>query len=167
MERIFLMKNPTKIVNWLCLARFLIGCYFAVSGVSKLARPYEEFLFVVQGYALLPPMAEDWLARLLPWVEAVGGVFLLAGLWTRQTLTAILGLCTIFILALASVLYRQLSLEDCGCIAIGVNLSPKMTLVVDVLMWLVLAIGRKNWRKMQRFGVDEYFERRQAADKSR
>lgn len=153
------MTLHSRFVNVFVLLRILIGLYFASAGIAKLSRPFEEFQFVIQSYAILPPAAEEWLARCLPWAEALAGSFLIVGLWTRQALAAIWLMTTCFILALASLLYRQINLEDCGCLALGVPISPRATLLLDAAIWVTVAAC---WRRMDRLkilSVDQAFAR--------
>ena len=58
------------------LLRILIGSIFIVSGLGKLLSPYQNFLYVIQAYQLLPAWGEALAAQIFPWVELLIGIFL-------------------------------------------------------------------------------------------
>jgi hypothetical protein len=82
-------------------------------------------------------------AILLPWVEAVAGLFVLAGIWLREAALVITSMTVLFLGVITSALARGLNIE-CGCFGtvggkhIGlVNLAIDSTLfcLAAVLVW--------------------------------
>ncbi|MBI4353223.1 MAG: hypothetical protein HY593_04770 [Candidatus Omnitrophica bacterium] len=126
--------------------RFLVGFFFTASGFLKLIRPYEEFLFVVQSYAVLPDFGEALVARVLPWFEFFLGVFLLLGFWFRTALWALWALVSVFMGVVGLALYRKLEIEDCGCLG-GFSLPLHQTLLLDVVLWFLLGAMVVFWRR--------------------
>ena len=60
-------------------------------------------------------MASNLVAVLLPWVEALAGALLIAGIWRRESALVIAVLLVVFLGAAASVLARGIDVENCGC----------------------------------------------------
>src|SRR5262245_30475370 len=104
--------------------RVLIGLMFIVSGGEKLIWPYQNFLYVIQGYQLLPASAAMAAARVFPWVEFLVGVFLALGLWVPLALRAAAGMFTLFILIISQALLRKIPLGECGCFGELVSIAP-------------------------------------------
>ena len=64
-------------------------------------------------------------AVILPWIEAIVGVLLLAGAWTREAGLMVAGLLLSFNLAAVSVLARGIDVENCGCTSVGAARGPR------------------------------------------
>lgn len=75
----------------------------------------EDFFNAIKGFKLGLP---DWLMRLtassLPWVEAIAGLCLVVGLWTRAAGLLVTLMLTLFTAMVISALARHLNIE-CGC----------------------------------------------------
>ena len=81
---------------WVIL-RIAIGSIFIVSGLGKLLGPYQNFLYAIQDYQLLPSWAEVLTAQIFPWIEFFVGIFVFSGLWTSWSLRGALVLFGIFV----------------------------------------------------------------------
>lgn len=72
-----------------CL-RFIFGVNICFHGVSRLLSDHAVFLaYLSQSMArapLIPKAALPEFAAVLPWVEAIEGLFILLGLFTREAL---------------------------------------------------------------------------------
>lgn len=95
------------------LIRLGLGGILLWSGVAKLRQPYD-FLSNVYQYELLGPKMGMAVAMILPWVEVVIGLCLLAGLFVGGALLGSILLAAVFTFAQASAMRRGLSIE-CGC----------------------------------------------------
>lgn len=139
--------------------RIAAGCLFIVSGFEKLISPYQNFLFVIQNYALLPPWGEEIVARGLPWVEFFLGIFLFLGLWLRWTLMGVMGMLLTFIGVVAQALVRHLPIDECGCFGELINFPLPIILIFDTV--LLLMIGLLYVRKEQTawLSLDQYCAR--------
>jgi uncharacterized membrane protein YphA (DoxX/SURF4 family) len=91
-----------------------------VAGVAKIAD-LERFKTQVAAYRLLPHALTAPFAYALPFVEAVAGLYLLAGLLIRPVALLTCGLMVVFVAAQAQAWARGLSL-DCGCFG---SLAPE------------------------------------------
>jgi len=100
--------------SWLqTLCRLALGGIFIYSSLDKIAHPHE-FARIIANYAILP----DWLVTLpalvLPWLELMAGLLLVAGIWTRSAAALLALLLLAFILALGINAVRGVDVS-CGC----------------------------------------------------
>lgn len=141
------------------LLRVLIGGILAGAALGKLLVPYQNFLYAVQAYELLPSWAEVLTAQIFPWIELFVGTFVVLGLWTNWALKGALVLFGIFVVVVGQGLIRGLPLENCGCFGGLIHFKPQAVLVMDsagiLLTWLL-------WRNMAHtrpFSLDAYFDK--------
>lgn len=93
--------------------QFVLAAFFFVAGIAKIADP-PGFAHEIHNYRLLPDVAVNAMALVLPWLEIVAGVALFLGIAAR-TSARILGiLLAVFIVALSVNLARKHPV-DCGC----------------------------------------------------
>jgi len=114
-------------------------------------------LVIVQGYQLLPPLLEEIVARMVPWLEVLLGIFLLLGLWLNWTLRACLALFAVFIVALSQAIVRGLPLEDCGCFGQILTLKLPVTLAIDSLLFVLTLFLLRRIEQASRFSLDRYY----------
>lgn len=142
------------------LLRIVVGSVLLVSGFEKAIHPYQNFLYVVQAYQILPGWAETLTAVVAPWAELMIGLFLVLGLWTMKALRWALMLFAVFIVVVAQALMRALPLEHCGCFGSWIQVTPQQIIVFDSFCFLVLMVLLRNLVKTQRFSLDERFTQR-------
>lgn len=100
----------------LCVgARLVVGGIFVMYAVDKIAAP-ADFAVNIERYDLLPLAVVNLMAILLPWIELLVGIFLLAGVRLQASAVIAAGLLLIFIAAIASAMARGLEI-NCGCSA--------------------------------------------------
>lgn len=75
-------------------------------------------------YEIMPWEIVNLAAIWLPWVELVGGVFLIAGIWVRAASLLFFLLCTIFVAGISYALKRGILLH-CGCFSTDVADFPR------------------------------------------
>jgi putative oxidoreductase len=122
------------------LARLVLGGLFLYASVDKIAHP-DQFAEIIYNYKILPDMAVNLMAIGLPWLEAVAGLFLVFGIWTRESAGIIGALLLVFIVAISFNLARGLDF-DCGCFstAAGSSKSSAYWLLVRDLVLLIPVI---------------------------
>jgi len=127
-------------INW--LLRFILGGAFVLAGALKIANP-AQFAIDVTNYRLLPPELVNLVAIILPWIELVAGLFVLAGIWLRAGAFILTSLTVMFLFVILSALARGLNIE-CGCFGtIGgrhvglVNLAIDSTLLIFAALLFV------------------------------
>jgi len=93
--------------------QFVLAAVFVVAGVGKIMDP-PGFAHEIHNYRLVPGVAINVLAIVLPWIEVVAGLALFVGL-ARRSAARIFGvLLLVFIGALSINLVRGRPV-DCGC----------------------------------------------------
>ncbi|MFA5260595.1 MAG: MauE/DoxX family redox-associated membrane protein [Candidatus Omnitrophota bacterium] len=138
--------------------RVLIGSFFVVVAAEKLLTPYENFLYVIQGYDIFPPFLARLAAMIVPWFEFFLGVFLVLGLWLKPVLRISLLMISAFILLLTQAVFRKLPMQDCGCYGELLSLPLHVSILLD--MGLFLAVGGllKYYSRTSCMSLDRYFE---------
>ncbi len=147
-----------KFFNIVVLFRVFLGAFFAVVAAEKLLTPYENFLYVIQGYDILPLFLARFAAILVPWVEFFLGVFLVLGLWLKPVLRLLLLMISAFILMLGQAILRHLPLEDCGCYGELLSLPLHVSILVDMGLFLAVAGLLKYFPWTSCVSLDRYFE---------
>jgi uncharacterized membrane protein YphA (DoxX/SURF4 family) len=105
--------------NVFVLIRWLLGALLLWAAVSKLAN-LTEFLGSIYAYRL--PFSRSFLqvaTVVLPWVELICGLMLLANYWTESALACTLGLMIIFLVATGQAWIRGLDIS-CGCFNLNI-----------------------------------------------
>jgi uncharacterized membrane protein YphA (DoxX/SURF4 family) len=99
------------------VARLVTGGVWIVAGAIKLPDPGTS-VQAVRAYQLLPSGVVPTVGQLLPMVEIVVGLTLVLGLLTRGAAVLSTLLYLAFIIAIASVWARGITI-DCGCFGGG------------------------------------------------
>jgi putative oxidoreductase len=95
------------------LVRVTVGALFVFAGATKAYDP-GAFAIEIQRYQLVPWIVAALVSVYLPWLEMLSGALLLLKRFERGALLLTTLLLLIFTLALASAMFRGLSI-DCGC----------------------------------------------------
>ena len=96
------------------ILRWLLGVLLIWAALSKLADS-SEFFTVLLGYRLpMPDGILRFVAVILPWMELLCGLLLLANLWKDAALSWTLVLFGVFLLVTAQAWIRGLDIS-CGC----------------------------------------------------
>ena len=140
------------------LLRIIIGSIFIVSGLGKLLSPYQDFLYVIQAYQLLPSWGEVLTAQIFPWIEFFVGIFVLLGLWTSWSLRGALVLFGVFVVVVGLALIRGLPLESCGCFGEWIHLKLQTVIIMDSVSLLLTALLLYNIAQTRKFSLDSYFD---------
>lgn len=146
-------------INPFVVVRILIGILLIVSSSEKLIGPYQNFLYVVQNYQLLPGFLENVVARIFPWIELFVGVFLVLGLWLKAVLRAALVLLMIFIVVVAQALLRHLDIAECGCFGGLISVPPAKVMIFDSILLSLTGLMLFRFQRTVIFSLDQYFER--------
>lgn len=124
--------------RYLALAlRLYIGGLFVYASMYKINYP-AEFAEAIAGYQMVPYWAVNIFAIVVPWVELISGVLLIAGIRARSATVIIGFFMTMFTIAVFVNLVRDAPIT-CGCFqAIGEPLSW-WTLARDMI-WIFMAV---------------------------
>jgi uncharacterized membrane protein YphA (DoxX/SURF4 family) len=137
------------------LARLVLAGYLGVAGLIKLPHPAES-VRAVRAYRILPEAIVPTIGYVLPLLEVAIALLLLLGLATRVAAVLSAMLMTAFIIGIASVAARGISI-DCGCFGGGGDVAEGAThytqeIVRDVCL-LVLGL-LLVWRPASRLSLD-------------
>jgi uncharacterized membrane protein YphA (DoxX/SURF4 family) len=137
---------------FLLAARLVIGALFLYACVDKIAHP-DRFAVAIRNYHFLPDALVNFWAITLPWAEALVGLTLVLGVWTRGAGLVSALMYFSFVIALSAALARGLDIS-CGCFNQGGEGSKISALYVVrdsglLLLSLVLAVFGGG-----RFGVE-------------
>jgi putative oxidoreductase len=108
-------------------ARFLFGLVFIYAGATKIADP-AGFATDIFQYQILPDTFIYPAALFLPWLEAVCGLCLWAGAFTRGAAAVLNTLLVVFMLALGLSIWRGTDV-DCGCFGSGGSTGAREALI--------------------------------------
>ncbi len=96
--------------------RLLLGAIFIAASIDKIAHP-AEFAEIISNYQILPGHLINIAAIVLPWLEAILGLFIVCGWWLpgATVLADLLLVC--FLVALVQAVARGIDLQ-CGCFSV-------------------------------------------------
>ena len=141
------------------ILRIVIGSIFIVSGLGKLLSSYQNFLYVVQAYQLLPSWGEVLVAQIFPMVELITGLFVLLGLWTSWSLRGASVLFGAFVVVVGQALIRGLPIESCGCFGEWIHLKLQTIIIIDSAGLLLTLLLLRNISQTRKFSLDSYFDK--------
>jgi uncharacterized membrane protein YphA (DoxX/SURF4 family) len=155
--------TKTSVKTWIkdgygVVARIALAVTFVWACVHKIAEPYD-FGMQVATYQILPLSLVNLQAIVLPWVELVVGLLLIAGLLTRPAALVTCGLNLMFIVAISMALAADLHLQ-CGCFSSAeAGEEMDVTLIVRDAIFFVVGAAVVVMRP-DRFTLDRLIERR-------
>jgi len=103
------------------IARFILGGVFIYASLDKIAF-HNEFAKIVINYDILPDRIAAYFAFLLPWIELFLGIFLIVGIFVRESVLILPSLLLAFTIV---IIIKSLSgrLENCRCFSSSVSNS--------------------------------------------
>ena len=125
-----------------------LGLAFLAAGILKVVEP-TEFALTLAKLRLLPSLLVGGAAILLPWVEIVAGLALIATRRYRDAATRlVLGLLAVFTMVLIAGILRGTA-GSCGCFGSGVAFlnRPDVGLVRNLLLIAAAAVLIARRRK--------------------
>ena len=133
--------------SWtLLLLRLLIGGVFIYASIDKIAHP-GQFAHAIENYRILPWFLINIFAIILPWIELVSGVLLIAGVWLNGSAITISALLLIFIIAITAGLLRGLDIS-CGCFNTTGGQKIGLSLIIKDVVLLLITIHIYNSRRV-------------------
>ena len=127
-------------------AAVVLGAVFLYASLEKIAQP-ADFARIVYHYQVIGPSARlgyvpaNLLAVALPWIEAVAGLLLIAGVWRREAAAVVSLLLVTFLVAVGSALYRGIDIENCGCFTVeGAGRQAGLWLLIGDAALLAVAV---------------------------
>jgi len=122
------------------LLRLALGGIFIAASVDKILHP-AAFASIVRDYKVLPDTLSNLAALVLPWLELVLGVLLLAGVWRASALVLANLLLLLFWTTLLVNYFRGIDV-GCGCFSTSAAQQHGMFwYVVRDGLFVVLGLG--------------------------
>lgn len=118
-------------VFWLIL-RLGFGAIFIWSGIAKLKDPIT-FADTVRNFRLIGDPLAPAMALLIPWIEVVSGVAVMAGKWVRGGAFLLVGALVMFTGAVLISWARGLDIT-CGCFGRNEELNYPVKVFENVLL---------------------------------
>jgi uncharacterized membrane protein YphA (DoxX/SURF4 family) len=151
------MKDNDSEHRWLLWMhwsiRLVLGITFIWAGLQKMADP-QDFAKIIYGYGVFPGISINFMAIFLPYVEALAGLCLVAGILPRSALLIINGLLIGFILLIGFNLFRG-HVFDCGCFSVSDTRAPSSAWSLLVRDLLLLCAGFLLYFKAGKGFADE------------
>lgn len=152
--------NRERYLSWkMFILRLLFGAFFIWVASDKVLSPYQNFLYVVQGYQLFPDPIEELVAIIFPWIELCLGVLLVLGLQIKWVLRCFILIISSFILIIAQALIRKLPIEFCGCFGGLFSSKIQHTLLIDIGLWILAMLMLYSLEKTSFCSLDRYFSK--------
>lgn len=108
------VRQSRRLYRWLFhLCRLLLGLVFVYASYDKILHP-QAFALAVFNYQIVPDVAVNLIALILPWLELLLGLCLLFAVWLPGAAIAGNGLLVFFLGALVFNQVRGLDIH-CGC----------------------------------------------------
>ena len=107
-----LFKGPIVL-----LARLILGSVFIYASLDKILHP-QEFATAITNYHVVPFGLENLMALILPWLEFISGICLIAGIMVSGASIMTIIMNIVFIIAISQALARGISI-DCGCFSVS------------------------------------------------
>ncbi len=134
------MKMKDKLVRLLSsravifLCRLTLGGLFIYASLDKIAHP-AAFAKIIYNYRLFPDFSIYLSAVVVPWLEMISGLFLIAGIFSRASAAMLSTLLVIFTIAITINLARGLDF-NCGCFSTtsAARSAPLWLVIRDILM---------------------------------
>jgi uncharacterized membrane protein YphA (DoxX/SURF4 family) len=119
MRRFIVKKSATF---WI---RLILGAVFVLASVDKILHP-AAFAQAIYNYQIFPDALINFTAIILPWLELLLGIMLIAGLWLPGVTVLVNLLLLAFFAALVFNVARGLNVH-CGCFTTSTEGTPATT----------------------------------------
>lgn len=117
--------------------RLYIGGLFIYASMYKINYT-AEFAETIANYQVVPYWAVNALAIVMPWLELISGLLLVAGIRSKAAAALISGLLALFTILVVVTLARNIPI-GCGCFHSLEDPMSWKTIVRD-LFWLTMAV---------------------------
>lgn len=143
-----LRNSPRPVIPIFALiCRLTLAIIFFYAGIEKIINP-RDFAVAIYNYQLLPDCAVNALAVILPWLEIIVAICLVAGLYVRGATLISSALFLTFATALAISLVRGLDIS-CGCFGAASGSINWLYLARDLSLFCMsvfVLIYDRGWR---------------------
>ena len=129
-------KDLMNLLVMVC--RIFLGFMFIYASLDKIMNP-EEFAKQIGYYKALPFGLENLLAIVLPWVELIVGICLIAGLLVDGATVLSILMMLVFILAISQAMLRGIDIT-CGCFKVSAESdSIGLNTIIRDIVFLIMS----------------------------
>jgi uncharacterized membrane protein YphA (DoxX/SURF4 family) len=128
-----MVRNRTALLVF----RIVLGGLFVYAGAVKVLEPLG-FAQDIRNYYLVGQAPSFIAAVVLPWLEILAGVALVAGIWKHGAALVISGLLVFFIALTVVTMIRGLDV-DCGCFG-AIDRKAGLSVILEDLAMLYLGL---------------------------
>jgi uncharacterized membrane protein YphA (DoxX/SURF4 family) len=128
-----MVRNRTALLVF----RIVLGGLFVYAGFVKVFAPLD-FAQDIRNYDLVGQAPSFIAAVVLPWLEILAGVALVAGIWKHGAALVISGLLVFFIALTVVTMIRGLDV-DCGCFG-AIDRKAGLSVILEDLAMLYLGL---------------------------
>ena len=139
------------------ILRLVLGLVFVVSGFEKLVSPYQNFLYVIQGYDFVPEVLEVPVAKYFPWFELIVGLFLVLGLWIKVALFSSAAMVLGFMTFVSQAMIRKLPIDECGCFGEMISFPLHVVFLIDTTLLCITITLMVKIQQASKLSLDRYF----------
>jgi putative oxidoreductase len=120
---------------WLTVrVQIALGAIFVAAALPKIADP-PSFAHMIYNYRILPGALINISALVMPWLEILCGLALIAGIWVKPARWLVAAMLAAFIIAISINLGRGNAI-DCGCFDVAAAGKTYDERIRD--MWIVV-----------------------------
>ncbi len=117
--------------------RLILGIIFIYASWGKIAHP-GAFAEAIGNYHAVPFGLENMMALVMPWLELLAGICLIAGIMVDGAAIMCVVMNVIFIFAISQALARGISIE-CGCFSVTEETGSKIG--IDTILWDIVYLA--------------------------
>jgi len=125
--------------KYVFIFRLVIGGMFVYASIDKIVHP-DQFAKIIYYYKMMPGDLINFFALILPLVELITGVFLIAGFWEKSAGLLITALLLIFLVALTSAYVRGIDIS-CGCFSTTTKVKGEVLSYIFRDIVLIVTMG--------------------------
>lgn len=139
------------------LMRVFVGCILVYSAYIKIIEPFESFYSSILSYKVVSEGIAYYTARFLPFFELYLGLFLISGLFLKESILLSLGLFSIFEILLLQAIVRKLDVANCGCFGSSHSNPIGVEFGLNII-WIFFLI--MSYRYSKNITLDNYLEKK-------
>jgi len=122
----------------LFLFRLIVGGVFIWAGLLKILDPLA-FVQSISDYRVFPREISFFAGLVLPWIEVICGVLVIAGIWQRASALILSGHLCAFLALIIVTMIRGIEI-DCGCFG-SLSQSVDYKLIVPDVILLFFSLN--------------------------
>lgn len=140
------------------LMRVFVGCILVYSGYIKIIEPFESFYSSILSYKVVGDgIIAYYIAKFLPFFELYLGLFLIFGLFLKESILISLCLFSMFEILLLQAIVRKLDVVNCGCFGSSHSNPIGVEFGLNIIWIFFLIIAYKYSKDIS---LDNYLERK-------